>query len=354
MNLEFIIFAGCIQGVIVSIVHLLSSKNSQGRYLSLFILALSLQLLLQSRGFLLTIGSLGFPVAFMDSIVFLISPLFYFYIFITFFRSIRPKISIFVHLIPFVIGVVTHLTVYLISGSHIFYKLFTQTLEGNPPIYINILLIFKLLSGTIYSFLIVRLFIAFKDELSRSWFYIIPGLFITTWVGILILALVIDSIFIKYLYQVILFMVFIYVITIYSRLKPEIFSYTLIRKKIKTTLGIGDNHIKSIINAVYKEMESKIYLDSDLTLYKLSKRIGIHENQISFAINDQTGKNFTSFTNSFRVEYFIELALSERIESETILSLALESGFSSKSTFNRVFKDIKGQTPSFYLKEKVK
>lgn len=354
MNLDYIIFAGVIQGFIVSIVHLISSKRSQGRYLSLFIMALSFQLLLQSREVLLIIGSLGPLIALMDSVVFLISPLFYFYIFISFYRSIKPRIPFVLHLIPFFIGSLIHLVYYLILGKDGFYKLFIETLAGNSPNYINLLLILKLISGTIYSILIVRLFFLFREEPKIKRFYLIPSIFIITWGVILVLAIGVDSTPLRYLLQVLLFMIFIYVITIYSRLKPEVFSYSFTRSKIKSNLNIDDRGVNSLVTRIYKEVESRIYLDPDLNLSKLSKKLGVHENLLSFVINDKTGKNFTTYINSFRVEHFIELALSERLENETILSLAFESGFSSKSSFNRVFKELKGLSPSAYLKEKEK
>ena len=92
--------------------------------------------------------------------------------------------------------------------------------------------------------------------------------------------------------------------------------------------------------------EKRPYLEPRLTLPLLSEITEINPHLLSRVINEKFGKNFFEFVNSYRVEEFKRLATSEKLKSMTLLALALEAGFNSKSTFNAAFKKIARQTPS--------
>lgn len=86
------------------------------------------------------------------------------------------------------------------------------------------------------------------------------------------------------------------------------------------------------------------FLDSELTITKLSEQLGLSKHYVSEAINRNSSLNFHQFINEYRVEWFCKkLKLNNKAK---LLDLALESGFSSKSAFNQVFKRVVGQTPS--------
>ena len=95
--------------------------------------------------------------------------------------------------------------------------------------------------------------------------------------------------------------------------------------------------------------KNKSYLDPQLSLSGLAKDIDIHPNKLSFIINEKTGNNFNEFINSFRLEHFKEIANDPEFKNITILGLAYESGFNSKSVFNSYFKKITGKTPKAWL-----
>jgi len=73
----------------------------------------------------------------------------------------------------------------------------------------------------------------------------------------------------------------------------------------------------------------------------------ISPNQLSQIINQEAKVNFHDFVNNYRVEEFINRATTNKKYS--LLALALDSGFNSKSSFNTIFKKQKGVTPSQYL-----
>ncbi|MBC7935667.1 MAG: AraC family transcriptional regulator [Rhizobacter sp.] len=83
----------------------------------------------------------------------------------------------------------------------------------------------------------------------------------------------------------------------------------------------------------------------------LSTQLSCTVHFLSKIINEQFGKNFFDYINAYRVGYFIQLAQKPASDQYTILSLAFESGFNSKSTFNHSFKKMTDKTPSQYLKE---
>lgn len=108
-----------------------------------------------------------------------------------------------------------------------------------------------------------------------------------------------------------------------------------------------------------EEVDSKIasifpsqkpYLDEGLTLSKLASILETSDKKLSYYFNSHLQANFYDFVNAHRIEAFkIKLASNEQ-ENYSILGLAYDSGFKSKSSFNRIFKKETGLSPSAYLK----
>jgi len=92
----------------------------------------------------------------------------------------------------------------------------------------------------------------------------------------------------------------------------------------------------------------KLYLQPRLSLQDLARHMATNETYISRIINQGTGGNFNRFVNQIRVECAQEGIKSKRGD---LLQIALDSGFNSKATFNRVFKDITQLTPSQYKRQ---
>lgn len=121
------------------------------------------------------------------------------------------------------------------------------------------------------------------------------------------------------------------------------------RKKKKTLFD--KNETLSKANNLLKIMEEeKAYLDPDLSLSSLADKIGIHPNQLSWLLNESLGKNFNEFINHYRVEAFKQLAADPKNANISIVGLAYDSGFNSKTVFNTYFKKETGITPKEFLK----
>ena len=93
--------------------------------------------------------------------------------------------------------------------------------------------------------------------------------------------------------------------------------------------------------------EEKPYLHPKLSLSDLAQQLDISSNQLSQIINQQAKANFHDFVNRYRVNEFLKNAKSNK--NFSLLALALDAGFNSKSSFNYIFKRQKGITPSLYL-----
>lgn len=101
--------------------------------------------------------------------------------------------------------------------------------------------------------------------------------------------------------------------------------------------------------ALFVETE-RPFLNPTLSLRSLAEQIEIHPNQLSWLLNESIGKNFNEYINSHRIAHFKKLILDPSNSHISIIGLAYESGFNSKTVFNTTFKKIIGMTPKEYQK----
>jgi len=114
---------------------------------------------------------------------------------------------------------------------------------------------------------------------------------------------------------------------------------------------LPDQQIESIyLELLHLMVEEKLFLTPGLTLSMLSQRLAVHPNTLSQVINRRVQKNFFDYINTLRVEEFKARVAKVENQQFTLLSLAYDCGFNSKTSFNRNFKSITGQSPSAYLK----
>ena len=115
---------------------------------------------------------------------------------------------------------------------------------------------------------------------------------------------------------------------------------------------ISDSELEVLKKQLSKLMVTEHpFLNPDLKLEGLAQAMAISPHHLSYLINEGFGENFFQFVNKYRVNKVKELLLSEKFEKLSIMGIAGESGFNSKTSFYTTFKKITGQTPSEFRKK---
>ena len=96
--------------------------------------------------------------------------------------------------------------------------------------------------------------------------------------------------------------------------------------------------------------DQHIYTDSTLNREKVAEKLGISAGYVSQIVNTITGDNFANYINNYRIEAVKEMISNPEYENYNLLTMGLESGFTSKTTFYNAFKKVTGQTPNEYKK----
>jgi AraC-like DNA-binding protein len=111
--------------------------------------------------------------------------------------------------------------------------------------------------------------------------------------------------------------------------------------------GLSERQAERLKNALLALMDTeRPWRDSELTLADLAGRLSTTPHKLSEVLNAQIGVSFYDFVNSYRVREVQRRIAASDTHAVTMLSLAMDAGFASKSTFNLVFKKFTGQTPS--------
>ncbi len=115
-----------------------------------------------------------------------------------------------------------------------------------------------------------------------------------------------------------------------------------------------EEEISELKNKLYQVFEDqKPYLNEYLNLKTLAEMIPTSDRKLSALLNHHLNTNFYDFINHYRVEEVKRKMLLREFDNYTLLALALDAGFNSKASFNRIFKKETGFSPSAY-KNKVR
>jgi AraC-like DNA-binding protein len=116
---------------------------------------------------------------------------------------------------------------------------------------------------------------------------------------------------------------------------------------------ISENELTDIHQKLNELMSKELlFKNPELTLSDVAQKIPIHPNILSQVINSLEEKNFYDYINSQRVEEFKRIIILPNNKQYTLLALAFECGFNSKTSFNRNFKKATNLSPSEYLNQK--
>jgi len=116
--------------------------------------------------------------------------------------------------------------------------------------------------------------------------------------------------------------------------------------------GLSNEQLTGILGTMNQYMTSEQpYLNAAFSIETLSVQLDIPKHNISESINKVLKKNFSTFVNEFRIEHVIQQLKSGKQKTVTLLGIALDAGFQSKSAFNAFFKKSLGTTPKDFIKE---
>lgn len=197
---------------------------------------------------------------------------------------------------------------------------------------------------------------SYTEKIDLRWIsWLLYSLF-TTW--ILILALVIlnrihmfINIETEHAITYVLMCGFIITIGFKGIKQAKIFTQSRVNEpsRIIQPLKNTNDDLTLYFNRIQKLIEDeKLYLNPKLTINDISTRLDLNINYISKAINTVGNCNFFEFINRYRVNEFKKEVLNPVNANYTLLAIAIQCGFNSKASFNRIFKNTTGITPAEY------
>lgn len=135
-------------------------------------------------------------------------------------------------------------------------------------------------------------------------------------------------------------------IVFYGYVKVKLISH----KKTIISDAYGDSEIQKTLRLLQESMEQqKFYLDPALSVTKFASHTGIPAKTISAVLNQYHQVNFNDFVNGYRIREVQRQLADSTNRHLTISGIALESGFNSQATFQRVFKNNTGMSPREYM-----
>jgi AraC-like DNA-binding protein len=206
----------------------------------------------------------------------------------------------------------------------------------------------------------IRQNLSFGEEVKFNWLQnvlIVATLGVLIFFGLSILELLgFDFSYQQAWYAYLLLGVGIYYISLNAYFaNPKQLALLQFSNQLESSQWIDNELVKAEFKTQIAQLEQliqseKLYLNSELTLPELAKKLQINVNQLSKIINEGIGQNFNDYINQYRVEAVINQFQSGEHLKHTLLGIALDCGFNSKATFNRAFKKVKGTTPSDFIK----
>ncbi|MFH6991038.1 helix-turn-helix domain-containing protein [Flavobacterium sp. FlaQc-48] len=126
----------------------------------------------------------------------------------------------------------------------------------------------------------------------------------------------------------------------------EDFSTENNQKKLISDIDLQE--MKAVLTDMMKN--KKPFLDAELSLFKLASQLDISSHQLSYIINKGFDENFYQFINQYRIEEAKRMIRDPNMQHLSLIGIAFEVGFNSKTVFNTTFKKRTNQTPSEFKK----
>ncbi|MFN8653270.1 MAG: helix-turn-helix domain-containing protein [Gemmatimonadales bacterium] len=389
--LDLVALLGALQGLLLAGVLAARRRNrTANRLLAVAMLAFSIHLAstaYYSAGLVTRFPhffGVGYPLTL------LYGPLIYLYAQTAADRDRRLAARDALHLLPFALVVLAGSWIWLLSGEAKV-ALYQAIIRGERPPLIRLIDPLKYVSGISYALLTLRFLGRHRERIKESYSSVERvNLRWLLWLGlgataVWLLALgfqLLESVGIERVarqddYVSLAIAALVYAIGYMGLRQPEIFRYETAEYPIPegaatvaaspaveapaVAAGASDeparyersgltpdeaDRLKQSLTTVMTQEQP--WLDSELTLADLATRLGTTPHKLSEVLNTAVGETFYDFVNGYRVREVQRRLAAGEGKRLTILALALEAGFATKSTFNLVFKKHTGKTPSEY------
>lgn len=313
--------------------------------------------------------SLLFPVGLI--IPFVLGPLFYYYIRLVYQPGLELDKTFYYHLVPFTIAFIAFGIPYFTAFNY-YPQYFNKTF-----LIIAIIPIIGILSLTYYVYLCFNLLKRFRVLIKNDYSTLSPV--DLHWISLLakglLIFLLLDTLGsgLIMIYPNLEFAVFLIVfylvgliwyIGYFGIIQNDIFlsENLALNNNVRTyTFPLHNEkilkltHKKEIAYLKRKLLEAfeinKLFKEEAITLRETAHRIGTTDKKLSELINTELDSNLYEYVNGHRINDFKERIRKGDAEHLTLLAIAFESGFNSKATFNRIFKQQVGLTPSEFKKK---
>ncbi len=300
-------------------------------------------------------------------ILFLLAPLFYFYCMKMTGKSYRKRWFYLLHFIPFVLSIA------------VLFPRFFQGAEAKLDYLFNLHRIIDCRINTvmlsfnaqmfIYLFFSSRLIRNYRDRIKNlyssiekinlSWLSFFKNILLVVYsLHLLVGIAIVNQINLPFNFFILMILsgVLIYGISFKIMFNPQV--YTAIQaeggaqQSRYSRSSLSPDIAGRMLDRLRAYMEDeKPYLEPELTLDNLAEELRVSRNHLSEAINRYTGMKFFDFVNSYRVEEARRLLM---LDSCSVITAAMQSGFNTKQTFNTAFKKHTGMTPSAFRKSAMK
>ena len=304
---------------------------------------------------------------------FLFGPLVYLYAVTAADRSRRLTRRDALHFVPFVAAVVVGLPVYLQSGAGKI-AFYNQLQSGATPLFMTIVDPLKYVSGITYTAATIAFLRRHRDRVKEGysslervnlrWLLWLGGAGAAIWL-LAVASHLLSSAGVMRIgrgddFVSLAVAVLVYGIGYMGLRQPEIFRYQTGEDPVPAQgseadapryerSGLTDREAERLKDALTAVMDKeRPWQDSGLTLAELAARLSTTPHKLSEVLNSQIRQTFYDFVNGYRIREVQRRIAAGEAQQVTILSLALDAGFASKSTFNLVFKKHTSQTPSEY------
>jgi AraC-like DNA-binding protein len=126
------------------------------------------------------------------------------------------------------------------------------------------------------------------------------------------------------------------------------------KNPVRALDGYSHAEIEQLKKDLYHTLETnKLYLNENLSISDLAEELGVSTKKLSELLNQHLDTNFYNLINHYRVNEVIARLSMPDAEKYNLLGIAYECGFQSKASFNRIFKQKTGHSPSAYRKQRI-